>query len=473
MFELTIADLLKVTGGRLLAGSPSATVTEIATDTRASVEGKFFVPLKGESFDGHDFAEAALTAGATGCWLERSHSRLPDHAGSAAAVVEVEDSLKALQSLAGWVRDRLEVPVVGITGSTGKTTTRDMLAGILGPRLSVVASEKNYNNEIGVPLTVLRADASTEVLVIEMAMRGVGQIGELAEIVRPTIGLVTNVGETHYELVGSKELIAKAKGELIEALPSEGVAVLNADDDWTGLLATLTEARVVTYGVVGSADVRGSAVEVDKGGRPAFTVVAGADGTRVTLGCPGRHNVYNACAAIAVAIELGVTLTEAREALAECHVTGMRMEFLTTADGIVIINDAYNANPVSTRSALQTLLDVETAGRRIAVLGDMLELGGISETSHRLIGRAVAEAGVDVLVAVGGQARLMADEAISSGGGTYVESVDNAPAAAQLVKGLVRPGDVVLVKASRALGLERVVEAMAQGAVAPGARVGE
>ncbi|MHB8925914.1 MAG: UDP-N-acetylmuramoyl-tripeptide--D-alanyl-D-alanine ligase, partial [Coriobacteriia bacterium] len=354
-------------------------------------------------------------------------------------------------------------PVIGVTGSTGKTTTKDFVRSVLGTRMNVVATEGNRNNELGVPLTVMEAGAETGALVVEMAMRGPGQIRALADIARPTAGLITNVGVSHVEILGSEEAIAAAKGELAEAIPERGRVFLNGDDAWSDTLAGRTAAAVTRYGLGETCDVRATGVGVNELGNPTFVLECEQGTAEVVLPVPGRHNVYNALAAAAIGLYLEVSLEDAVRGLEEATFTHMRMEIFQSATDVTIINDAYNANPTSMRAALGALADVPARGRRVAVLGDMAELGSLTELAHFKLGEIVAESPVDVLVTVGERALRIADGALAVGmPADRVRPCATPDEASEVLDDLLEAGDVVLVKASRVMGLERVVEGIIQ-----------
>lgn len=454
--------IARVTGGELLAGSGDAMVTSVAIDSREATPGSAFFALAGERVDGHAYLQQALEAGARAAVVSSDDDSVRAIFALCerreAALIRVADTADAITALARHVRSRLTCPVIGITGSTGKTTTKDFLASALSVGLTVVATRGNRNNELGVPLTLLEADLDTDAVVVEMGMRGEGQIRELCKVTRPTAGLVTNIGMTHIELLGTQERIAHAKGELVECLGPEGRAFLNADDEWSATLAGMTDAPVTTYGTAGSADVRARDVATDDQGRVMFTLATREGSVPVRLGVPGRHNVYNATAAAAVGLYLGLTLTQAVEGLERATMSPMRMEVFENADGVTVINDAYNANPTSMRAAIATLTDM-AAGRRVAVLGDMAELGSLAELAHFRLGEQVGESGLDVLVTVGELARRIGEGASAQGmSPDRVVSVADADEAVGELRAIVEPGDVVLVKASRVMELEKVVE---------------
>ena len=465
MLTLSVETLTEVVDGDLVYGPETTVVNGIAIDSRDVEPGAAFVAFVGERADGHHFAEAALENGARALLVTRPPEALVPALESAGrrdvCVVLIKDPARALRDLASYHRNRLTCPVVGITGSTGKTTTKDLLAAVLGRTMRVVATRGNMNNEIGAPLTLMRAGVETEILVLEMAMRGRGQIADLCAMARPTVGLVTNVGETHMEMLGSRDAIAEAKGELVRSIPGDGLVLLNGDDAWSEKLAESSEARVVTYGLGEECDIRVTDLEVDAEGHPTFTLHTGSGEIRPTLGMPGRHNAYNAAAATAVALHVGVDLEDVASGLGEAGLSPMRMEAFTSAGGVTVINDAYNASPSSMRAAVHALLDISVPGRRIAVLGDMAELGSLTELAHFKLGEDVGRARIDVLVTVGEKASRIADGAKAEGMDTErMHRFADAAEAADFVTDLVNAADAVLVKASRAMGLEAVVEAL-------------
>ena len=467
MLTLTVETLLSVTGGTLVCGSSEAMVNGIAIDSREVQPGAAFVAFPGDRVDGHDFLGSALDAGARALLVTRDASGLAGVLDSASrasvAVIHIPDPLDAVQALAKHHRDRLFCPVVGITGSTGKTTTKEFLTSVLGVGFKVVSTLGNRNNELGVPLTIMDAGADTDVLVVEMAMRGSGQIAELCRIARPGIGLVTNVGMSHIELLGTQEAIVSAKGELVTAIPEEGVTFLNGDDAFTETLARSSRAPVVRYGLGDECDVRAVDFELDEASRASFRIVGDEIDVEVALAVPGRHNVYNALAAAAVAAHLGLGADEIARGLAAASSGEMRMQSFMSASGIHVINDAYNANPTSMRAAVETLASMSVEGRKVAVLGDMAELGSLAELAHFHIGEEIARMAVDVLVVVGQRAVRIADGARAEGmNDRMIRPCATAEEASEVLDDLLEPGDVVLVKASRVMGLERVVEGIVE-----------
>ena len=445
----TVADLA---GGRLVGDD--ATVAGASTDSREVRPGHLFVAIGGDRVDGHDYVDDAFRRGAAGALVARDGAR-------AGPTVIVPDTRTALLALAREERDSLAGTVVGITGSTGKTSVKDMAGGVLGTRYQVHVSPRSFNTEVGVPLTLLNAPEGTEVVVCEMGSRGPGHIAALCEVAGPQIGVVTNVGLAHMEMFGSPEAVAEAKAELVEALPADGTAVLNADDPVVRDFDSRTGAGVLRFGTSPDADVRGDDLALDPSGRPSFTLRTTAGTERVELAVPGEHMAWTALAAAAVGIALGLSAGECAAGLKEARVSDWRMQLVDGANGIRVINDAYNANPSSMAAALKAARWIARDARCIAVLGEMAELGAISGVEHERVGELVARLGIEHLVVVGDGARLIAVGAAREGvEDDRVIRCASAEEAADAVRALARPGDVVLVKGSRVAGLERVAESL-------------
>lgn len=460
MIELTLDEVADVVGGTVAEPADGARpVTHVTIDSRTARNGSLFVPLPGEHVDGHDFVADAAARGAAGYLLAAGHG----HPGERGAVV-VDDPADALLGLGLWVREHVGPQVVAITGSSGKTTTKDLVAAAVGAGRRVVANQGSYNNELGVPLTCLRLEADTEVLVAEIGARGLGHIARLAGPLAPDVAIVTTVGASHLEMLRDLSTVARAKTELVAALGPSGTAVLNADDPRVAAMADAVRGRVVTYGVREPADWAATDVGLDELARATFTI----RGRRLRLPLPGAHNIGNALAALAAADELGVDLDAAAGALESASVSHWRMQLLRTPGGLVVLNDAYNANPSSMRAALETLAATTTGGRRFAVLGQMAELGATSLDAHREVGRLAARLGIDALVVVGQAAGPIGEGAADAGyPAADLLAVDAPEEVRAALAGRLRPGDVVLVKASRSVGLERVpddLEAGAEGA---------
>jgi len=452
MAGFTAAEIVAATGGRLVAGDETCACSGITTDSRAVAPGQCFVALRGERFDAHDFLAAALQAGARGAVVSRAPEDLSP--SQTAFIVLVPDTLTALGDLARAYRARFEIPLIGITGSTGKTTTKDMTVAILVRRGPVAATPENFNNEIGVPLALLSLTAEHRAAVIEMAMRGAGEIAYLAALAQPTIGVVTNIGLSHLERLGSPQAIAAAKGELVEAL-GEGIAVLNADDAYSDGLAARAQGPVVTFGLGETADFR--AVEIAPVDEAvSFRLVCPDGEIAVRLEAPGRHQVLNALAAAAAATQAGASPDDIAAGLSAFTASHRRAQTVRARAGFRIIDDCYNASPASTEAALEMLGDVQ-ARRRVAILGDMLELGPSAPELHRAIGEHAGAMGLDLVIAVGELGRWIADGARAAMGTQAVRWTPSGEQAAQWALEALGPGDVVLVKASRAMRFEDIV----------------
>jgi UDP-N-acetylmuramoyl-tripeptide--D-alanyl-D-alanine ligase len=443
--------------GGVIVGDPDATFSGFAIDSRVLEPGECFVALDAAR-DGHDYVSDAFRRGARVALV----ARVVEHPAGHALVV-VDDPLVALGRAAAHARRAWsdEVIVVGITGSAGKTATKDLTAAALSGSRRVHASPGSFNNEAGLPLTLLSAPPRTEVVVAEMGARFPGNIADLCAIARPQVGLITHVGLAHAEHLGGPEGILATKGALVEALPVSGTAVLNADDDATSALAKRTSARVITVGSTSGADVVVRDLVVDEVLRPRFVLESPWGSVDVALSVRGVHQAANAAMAAAVALVLGVAPADVAAGLAAAHTAAWRMELVTSARGITVLNDAYNASPSSMRAALQSFGELP-ARRRIAVLGDMLELGAHAAAAHAEIGELAAAVGVDLLVAVGPHSALAAAHAARAG--VVALTAADPDEAYALVAERVRPGDAVLVKASRAVGLEVVADALAEGA---------
>jgi UDP-N-acetylmuramoyl-tripeptide--D-alanyl-D-alanine ligase len=458
MIAMTLAEVAAVTGGDVHGGDPATPITAPASvDSRLVEPGGLFVAVPGERVDGHDFAAAAVRAGAGGV-LARRPVGVP--------TCVVADPVTALGRLARHVVDQLaDCCVIAITGSQGKTTTKDLLAAALEQVGETVAPVGNLNNELGVPLTALRARHSTRYLVVEMGARGAGQIAYLCTLTPPDIAVVLNVGVAHIGEFGGRAQIAAAKGELVAALPSGGLAVLNADDPLVVAMADRCAGRRLTFGTAEGADVRVSDVRLDGDGRARFRLSAHGLGVPVRLQLVGEHQAHNAAAATAAALGCGVELAVAARLLERATARSRwRMDVQRRADGVTIVNDAYNANPTSMQAALRTLKALGSArssGRTVAVLGEMLELGPTALDEHLALGRLVAELGIDELVAVGSGAAPIRRGALMAGADPErTVWVPDVPGALAVLDDWLAPGDAVLVKASRDAGLERVAQGL-------------
>jgi UDP-N-acetylmuramoyl-tripeptide--D-alanyl-D-alanine ligase len=437
-------------------GAGRLTVRGVATDSRDINGRDLFVALKGYRFDGHSFLEDAKRAGAKAAIVSRRNPFLvkfrkdnPDF-----PLVEVTDTLRALGDLAGFVRDGLEIDVVGITGTTGKTCSKDYLVSILSEKHRVAASPGSYNNEVGVPITIFSIKGGDQALIVEMGARHQGDITRLAEIVKPRFGIVTNVGPGHLEFFKTEEEVARTKAELARALPSDGTLVLNADDTWSRWIARQSKARVVRFGLGRGADFKAVHIKLDPWGRPEFELRGPDLKTGIKLAGAGKHQVANALAATACAYAIGADVEDITRGLATAVLSPQRMD-VVEANGYIIIDDSYNSNPRSLAAALETLKAMGSGRRTIAVLGRMAELGKNSRSYHEEAGRNAVAQDVDLLVAVGKIARSYTTAALEAGmprGSVF--RCDGTDGAASLLKAIVEPGDVILVKASRVVGLD-------------------
>lgn len=471
--RMNAKQILEYTGGSLLVEPIDASklACGITWDSRTVVVDDLYVALPGENVDGHSFVAAALRLGAAVILVQDC----PDEATCllaremGAAIIEVSNTSAAITDLARVWRGFLRGHVVGLTGSTGKTTTKNLIRDVISASMSVVATQGNQNNELGVPKTLLAADPETQVIVVEMGMRGLGQIAELCEFVKPDMGVISNVGESHIELLGSRENIARAKAELIEALPSAtGCAFLNASDEYTAFVcahAQTAERDVEVLLFDGSPDandgdafVYATDVALDAEGKPRFMLHVGDECVACALNLRGLHNVHNACAAACVGFKLGMDGKTIAEALAKAEPEAGRQRVIQARGGFSIIDDAYNANPDSMRASLAMFSSLVISGKRIAVLGDMGELGDYAIACHEGVGRAAASAKLDMLICIGELSAHIARAAREAGmdAGSIVET-ESIPGVLGELDNLLEPGDTVLVKASHFMGLERVV----------------
>lgn len=458
--ELTPAWVAAQTGGRVGPGVGVGVGTlrgeGVAFDSRTVEPGQVFVALR-DVRDGHEFVADALERGATFAIVE--HPVRADD-GVELPAVEVKDSHLALTALGHAARGRLRAYVVGITGSVGKTSTKDLTAAALAPRWRTHAAPASFNNEIGVPFTLLGAPEATEALVIEMGARFAGNIAELCRIAEPTIGVITNIGCAHAEHLGGPDGVARVKGELLEALPANGLAVVSASCAATAGQLARSRAAVVTVGAERAAIVRVSDVTVTSDLRANFHLESPWGSGSVLLAIRGAHQVVNAAQAATVAMHLGAEPDAVFEALASATSTGWRMQLQESAAGIVVLNDAYNASPAAMMAAIESLVQLRVIGRRVAVLGEMRELGEWSESEHARVGAALGRAGIDALIAVGPATTSLVDAARELAPAMEIQSVPDAETARAVAREMVRPGDAVLVKASRTVGLEIVAEGL-------------
>ncbi len=448
----SLKDIASMCGGQLLQGRPSDLVSEVSTDSRSVRDGQLFVALKGDNFDAHDFLAEVDEKGAAAIIVSDLNAATE---GVKCAIIHVRDTLTALQQLALFYRRKLDLFTVGVTGSNGKTSTKDFIVSVLSQRYGVNGTAGNFNNHIGLPLTVLKTDQRHQCGVWEMGMSHPGEIEILAEIAAPTTGVITNVGRAHIEFMKTREAIAEEKGMLAEALPQDGLLVLGAADDFTQAISGRSAARTVTVGIeLGDIQARNLA-NTETGQR--FDLVMDGETTAVEIPVPGRHMVMNALFAAAVGRERGLSRHDIAEGLRGVRLAGGRLQ-KKDVRGVIVIDDSYNANPDSMRAALSVLKDQPCTGKRAAVFGKMGELGDTSEAEHRSLGEAVGASGIDLLVTVGEDGKVIGDGA---GGALDAATFASHEEAGAFLRETLRPGDVMLVKGSRSAAMEKVIKAFA------------
>jgi UDP-N-acetylmuramoyl-tripeptide--D-alanyl-D-alanine ligase len=459
--DLIIESIAAAVSGRVLQGSPRTRVNGVSTDSRSIRPGELFIPLTGERFDGHDFISPAVQAGASGILTSREwkEKNLPPDM----PVIEVPDTLTALGDLArAWVQHS-QATIIAITGSNGKTTTREMTAAILERSHAVLKPRCNWNNLIGLPLTLLDLKPHHRMAVLELGMNRRGEIRRLAEIARPGIGVITNVGPVHLEYLKTLEEVALAKAELLESLGGTAHAVINADDSRLAALAGRCPAPITTFGIASPARVRALDIASPARGENRFTLAIGQDSAPVSLKVPGRHSIYNALAAAAVASLCGVGMQDIKAGLEAYTSFPGRMEIIRLDDTITVINDTYNANPASMQIALTTLAQLRGAGRGIAVLGDMLELGEASETYHRQLGSLIKTLQISPVFLIGAYAPMVAAGAGTTGTtGVSISIAQNHEEIARRLAAMVQPHDWILFKGSRGMRMEKSMELFTQ-----------
>lgn len=448
MKSVSYFELARWARGELLQGVPSETVTKISTDTRKLEGGELFIALKGENFDAHDHLEEAIEKKAAALFVQQLPPATEKFDG---AIIRVRNTLTGLQELARSYRSSLDLKVIGITGSSGKTSTKDLTRAVLSQKFSVVATKGNLNNHIGVPLSILSAEAEHEVGIFEMGMNQPGEIEVLAEIAQPNVGIITNIGTAHIEHMKTRDAIAKEKGMLVEAVPAGGVVVLPANDDFGDSLRERSRAEVITAGI-DNGDVRASDIRMDDDGC-RFRLSYEGDEIEASLPVVGEHMVANATLAAAAGLKLGLTLEQIAAGLANAELTSGRLQRKTVA-GLTFLDDSYNANPESMRAALKTLAKLPVSGRRIAVLGLMAELGEHREDEHRKLGAAVAENGIDILSGIGEEGAFLAEGAQNE---AETHIFDDHAGIAEFLRANARPDDLILLKGSRSAGMEKVL----------------
>ncbi len=448
-------------GGELVKGSPATSVKRVNTDSRQAQAEDLFIALSGERFDGHAFVAEVAAKGVAAVLIERGHKLA---ALLECAVIQVVNARQAYGQISAAYRKQFSIPVIAVGGSNGKTSTKELIAAVLRQKLTTLWSEASFNNDVGVPATLLRLDKTHQAAVVEVGTNHPGELAPLLKLIAPQFGVITNVGREHLEFFGDLDGVAKEEGALAELLPASGKLLLNGDNEWSDAIAKRAKATVIRVGAAENCDWRVKNVKLDKNGA-AFSVESARKEFcgAYRIGLLGRHQVGNALFAIALGAELGLSRDEIKLGLAECVPAKMRLE-IYEASGVRVLDDAYNANADSMLAALLVLQELPCKGRRVAVLGDMAELGAHSESAHAEVGRRAAEMGVEQLIAVGPMARIIAQAAREAGLSRVIE-LENAESAASSIKSFLKVGDTVLLKASRSSRLERIANALKAGDV--------
>src|SRR5436190_7331765 len=452
MNRLSIFQIAEFAGAAVSSGDSKVSIGKISTDSRRLKRGELFVALRGENFDGHNFVESAANAGAAGAIVDSSwKGKVPENF----ALIRVKDTLQAYQKLAANYRKSLSLKVVAITGSNGKTSTKDFAAAVLARRFQVTKTEGNFNNQVGLPRTILEATSRDEVAIWEIGMNHPGEVAALAKLAEPDVAIITNIGVAHIEFMGSREAVATEKGALVEAVGAQGTVILNGDDPFTKSIAVRARAKVILAGTT-TGTIRASEISQSESGTD-FTFLEGAHRCRAQLPVPGLHMVQNALLAVAAGRVFGVSLEDCAAGLIAAPLAKARLQ-IKQIGGVEFIDDSYNANPDSMKAALRTLAELPADGKRIAVLGEMRELGDELERGHREVGETAATLKIDQLIAIGDVAAAIADAA-KHAGLEKTAIVASTSEAAELLSEIAAPGDLVLVKGSRLARTERVIEA--------------
>ncbi len=449
MQTMTINDILKATGGELLSGDKDKEIKDITTDSRKAVSGVLFIPLIGEKFDGHEFINAAFDLGAAAVLTQKETEMLVGK-----TIIRVDDTLKALGDIARYYKQQHNVPTVAVTGSVGKTTTKDMLASVLSQKYNTLKTQKNFNNHIGLPWTIFGLEKEHEAAVLEMGMNHFGEIAYLASIGRPDVAVITNIGQSHIENLGSREGIFKAKMEMTKLFTKDNTLIVNGDDDFLSTTKGMGDYKVVYYGIKNPEnDVYARNIENNGLNGVRFTAVVDGKEYNIEVNVPGEHNVYNALAAICVGREFGVPMDKIIEGIRSFKLTAMRLA-VEEHEGITIINDCYNASPDSIRAALKVLSTAESK-RKIAILGDVLEMGDFAQQAHYDLGKDVVESGADMLITAGENMKHLAQGARDNGMENVV-TFDKTLEVCNFAKEEIKSGDAVLIKASHGMHFEEV-----------------
>src|SRR2546430_6201309 len=464
MNPLSILQIAELSGATLEQGDGKISIERISTDSRTIKKGELFVALRGENFDGHKFVEATAKAGAAGAIIDlKWNGTVP----AKFAIIRADDSLLAYQNLAANYRKSLPIRVLAITGSNGKTSTKDFSASVLGRKFRVTKTQGNFNNHVGLPRTILETNSEHEVGVWEIGMNHPGEVAPLAKIAASDAAIITNIGVAHIEFMGTREAIAKEKGALAEAVGANGTVILNADDPFSKGIAERTRAQVILAGTK-EGTIRAIDIQQSADGSE-FTIIEGAHRCRAQLPVPGLHMVQNALLAVAAGRAFGLSLEEAAGGLAGAPLTKARLQ-IKAINGVQFLDDSYNANPDSMKAALQTLVELDADGKRIAVLGEMRELGKETESGHEEVGEAAASLGVDQLIGIGEMGAVIA-RAAEKAGLEKSSAVGSASEAAALVFAIAAPGHLILIKGRRLARTEDVIEVFAKQSSPESARV--
>ena len=451
MNPLPLSQIAQLAGGSISSGDQTVVVNKVSTDSRTLKPRELFVALRGQNFDGHNFVESAAQIGAAGAIVESTwNGEIPKNF----ALIRTKDSLQAYQDLAANYRKSLTLKVVAITGSNGKTSTKDFTAAVLAHRFRVTKTEGNFNNHVGLPRTILEATSGDEIAVWEIGMNHPGEIATLAKVAAPDVAIITNIGLAHIEFMASREKIAEEKGALAEAVGTEGTVILNADDPFTKSIATRARGKLILTGTT-SGSIRAGEI-TQSGTGTDFTILEGAHRCRAQLSVPGLHMVQNALLAVAAGRVFGLSLEECAAGLVAAPLTKARSQ-IKDIGGVQFLDDSYNANPDSMKAALRTLVELDADGKRIAVLGEMRELGDQSERGHREVGETAAALKIDQLIAIGDVAATIANAA-KHAGLRKTALVNSTSEAAELLREIASPGDLILIKGSRAARTEEVIE---------------
>ena len=458
MASVNACELIRAVKGRRMFGPAETVFRRVSIDSRSVRQGDLFVAIVGKRFDGHDFVPDAIRKGAAGAVVSRSDSAFHVEAAGGVVVVMVNDTTEALQNLAAWHRRRFRCPAAAVTGSNGKTTTKDLTWAILSRRWRTIRTDGSKNNHIGLPLTLLELDAEAEAAVFELGTSGAGELRDLVSICSPDVGCITNIGPAHLEFFGSVENVARAKAELLEEMGEGCPVVLNADDDWFDWLRGKAKGPVVSFGIRRPAGFM--AEEIHAGdGEVSFRLVANRLGVRrwVRMPVPGGHNAPNALAAAAISSQLGAGISDIEEGLSEAKLPPMRYE-VATLSGVKVVNDSYNANVTSAMCAISSFCEMSVSGKRIFVCGDMLELGRYAREAHAELGSFVRTKPIDYVIAFGELAPAVVEAALP--GGERSACCRTIEEVVSVLNEVAAPGDAVLIKGSRANRMERIVEAL-------------